>query len=120
MLFRSEVTGKYKLPKKGIELTTDELIDMWSDIVDRYPIFSIEDPLDEEDWDGWKKITEKLGRKIHLVGDDLFVTNVERLKKGIKEKCANAILIKPNQIGSITETIKAVQMAQSHGYIAIM
>ena len=118
--WKAEVTGKYKLPKKGIELTTDELIDMWSDIVDRYPIFSIEDPLDEEDWDGWKKITEKLGRKIHLVGDDLFVTNVERLKKGIKEKCANAILIKPNQIGSITETIKAVQMAQSHGYIAIM
>ena len=118
--WKAEVTGKYRLPKKGIELTTDELIDMWSDIVDRYPIFSIEDPLDEEDWDGWKKITEKLGRKIRLVGDDLFVTNVERLKKGIKEKCANAILIKPNQIGSVTETIKAVQMAQSHGYIAIM
>ena len=74
------------MPKKGIELTTDELIDMWSDIVDRYPIFSIEDPLDEEDWDGWKKITEKLGRKIRLVGDDLFVTNVERLKKGIKRE----------------------------------
>ena len=118
--WKAEVTGKYRLPKKGIELTTDELIDMWRDIVDRYPIFSIEDPLDEEDWDGWKKITEKLGRKIRLVGDDLFVTNVERLKKGIQEKCANAILIKPNQIGSVTETIKAVQMAQSHGYIAIM
>ena len=84
--WKAEVTGKYRLPKKGIELTTDELIDMWSDIVDRYPIFSIEDPLDEEDWDGWKKITEKLGRKIRLVGDDLFVTNVERLKKGMKRE----------------------------------
>lgn len=77
---------KYKLPKKGIELTTDELIDMWSDIVDRYPIFSIEDPLDEEDWDGWKKITEKLGRKIHLVGDDLFVTKCREIKKGNKRE----------------------------------
>lgn len=112
--------GKYKLPKKGTELNTDELIKMWEDIVDKYPIFSIEDPLDEEDWDGWKKITEKLGRKIRLVGDDLFVTNVERLKRGIKEQCGNAILIKPNQIGSISETIKAVQMAQNHGFIAIM
>ena len=117
--WKAEVTGKYKLPKKGIELTTDELIDMWSDIVDRYPIFSIEDPLDEEDWDGWKKITEKLGRKIHLVGDDLFVTNTERLSKGIKLGCGNSILIKLNQIGSVSETLEAIKMAHKAGYTAI-
>ena len=86
---------------------------MWEDIVTNYPIFSIEDPLDEEDWEGWEKITAALGDKIRLVGDDLFVTNVTRLKKGIDEKCANAILIKPNQIGSVMETIEAVRMAQS-------
>lgn len=118
--WKTDRVGSYKLPKKGTTMSTDELINMWVDIVEKYPIFSIEDPLDEEDWEGWKKITERLGSKVRLVGDDLFVTNVERLKRGIKEKCANAILIKPNQIGSITETIKAVQMAQNHGYIAIM
>ena len=117
--WKAEVTGKYKLPKKGIELITDELIDMWSDIVDRYPIFSIEDPLDEEDWDGWKKITEKLGRKIHLVGDDLFVTNTERLSKGIKLGCGNSILIKLNQIGSVSETLEAIKMAHNAGYTAV-
>lgn len=118
--WKGKKPGSYKMPKKGSELSTDELISMWEDIVNKYPIFSIEDPLDEEDWDGWKKITEALGDKIRLVGDDLFVTNVKRLQKGLEEKCANAILIKPNQIGTVTETIDAVQMAQSKGYIAIM
>lgn len=118
--WKTDTIGKYRLPKKKAEYTSDELINMWSDMCDKYPIFSIEDPLDEEDWEGWKKITEKLGHKIRLVGDDLFVTNTKRLKKGIKEKCGNAILIKPNQIGTISETFQAVQMAQKHGFIAIM
>ena len=108
------------MPKKNKQMNTDELIEMWEEISDKYPIFSIEDPLDEEDWKGWEKITEKLGDKIRLVGDDLFVTNVKRLKRGLKNKCANAILIKPNQIGTVTETINAVEMAQNMGYIAIM
>lgn len=118
--WKTDTAGKYRLPKKKTEYSSDELIDMWSNMCDKYPIFSIEDPLDEEDWEGWKKITEKLGNKIRLVGDDLFVTNTKRLKKGIKEKCGNAILIKPNQIGSISETFQAVQMAQRHGFVAIM
>ena len=113
-------TMQYLMPKKNRDLNTDELIAMWKNITDKYPIFSIEDPLDEEDWEGWKKITSELGHKIRLVGDDLFVTNVKRLDRGLRENSANAILIKPNQIGSVTETIKAVRMAQSQGYIAIM
>ena len=117
---KSDRKGHYRMPKKNVEMDTDQLISLWEDIVTNYPIFSIEDPLDEEDWEGWKKITAVLGDKIRLVGDDLFVTNVTRLKKGIDEKCANAILIKPNQIGSVMETIEAVRMAQSQGYIAIM
>ncbi len=108
------------MPKKNQKYSTDELIKMWENIVDRYPIFSIEDPLDEEDWEGWSKITSAIGSRVRLVGDDLFVTNVKRLERGIKENSANAILIKPNQIGSVTETIKAVQMAQNKGFIAIM
>lgn len=118
--WKSDKKGSYKMPKKNKELSTDQLIEMWSEIVEKYPIFSIEDPLDEEDWEGWQKITLQLGDKVRLVGDDLFVTNVKRLKKGLSEKCANAILIKPNQIGTVTETIQAVQMAQNKGYIAIM
>lgn len=118
--WKTDTVGKYRLPKKKAEFSTDELIDMWSNMCEKYPIFSIEDPLDEEDWEGWQKITEKLGNKIRLVGDDLFVTNTKRLKKGIKEKCGNAILIKPNQIGTISETFQAVMMAQRHGFVAIM
>ena len=118
--WKGDRKGHYHMPKKNVEMDTDQLISLWEDIVTNYPIFSIEDPLDEEDWEGWKKITAVLGDKIRLVGDDLFVTNVARLKKGIDEKCANAILIKPNQIGSVMETIEAVRMAQSQGYIAIM
>lgn len=118
--WKSDVKGRYVLPKQNTTFETDELIEIWSNMCDKYPIFSIEDPLDEEDWDGWKKITQKLGSKIRLVGDDLFVTNTKRLKKGIKEKSGNAILIKPNQIGTVMETFKAVQMAQRHGFIGIM
>lgn len=118
--WKGSSVGKYTMPKKNKNVTSDELIEMWENIVNKYSIFSIEDPLDEEDWDGWKKLTQRIGSKVRLVGDDLFVTNVNRLQKGIKEKSANAILIKPNQIGSITETIKAVQLAQKKGMIAIM
>lgn len=118
--WKGEHTGEYLMPKKNQKYSTDELIKMWENIVDRYPIFSIEDPLDEEDWEGWNKITSAIGSRVRLVGDDLFVTNVKRLERGIKENSANAILIKPNQIGSVTETIKAVQMAQNKGFIAIM
>lgn len=118
--WKGDSTGEYLMPKKNQKYSTEELIKMWENIVDRYPIFSIEDPLDEEDWEGWKKITSAIGSRVRLVGDDLFVTNVKRLERGIKENSANAILIKPNQIGSVTETIKAVQMAQNKGFIAIM
>ena len=118
--WKADKKGTYRMPKKDKTLSTDQLIEMWSGIVEKYPIFSIEDPLDEEDWEGWQKITDQLGNKIRLVGDDLFVTNVKRLKKGLDEKCGNAILIKPNQIGTISETIEAVRMAQHEGFIAIM
>lgn len=100
--------------------STDEMISYYEKLVEKYPIVSIEDPLDEEDWDGWKKITERLGKKIMLVGDDLFVTNVSRLLRGIGSGCANAILIKPNQIGSLTETMLAIRTAKEHGYRTIM
>lgn len=110
----------YMLPKKQKKYSTEELVQYWENIVEKYPIFSLEDPLDEEDWEGWKLITEKLSKKILLVGDDLFVTNTKRLKKGIESNCANAILIKPNQIGSLTETIEAIQLAKKHGYRSIM
>lgn len=110
----------YKLPKKQKQYSTEELVSYWENIVNKYPIFSIEDPLDEEDWDGWKLITERLGKKILLVGDDLFVTNAKRLQKGIDQNCANTILIKPNQIGSISETIETILLAKAHGYRCIM
>lgn len=115
-----EFPGESKMCGKKVIRSAEELIDYYEELMQEFPICSIEDPLDEEDWDGWQKITKALGDKIRLVGDDLFVTNVARLKKGIDEKCANAILIKPNQIGSVMETIEAVRMAQSQGYIAIM
>ena len=118
--WKSATKGEYLLPKSGRKFTSAELIEHWKQLCEKYPIYSIEDGLDEEDWDGWKKLTQGIGSKVRLVGDDLFVTNVNRLQKGIKEKSANAILIKPNQIGSITETIKAVQLAQKKGMIAIM
>ncbi|MBQ6196399.1 MAG: phosphopyruvate hydratase [Lachnospiraceae bacterium] len=112
--------GFYHQPKSGRDFTSDELIEHWASLIDKYPIYSIEDGLDEEDWEGWKKMTEKLGKKVQLVGDDLFVTNTERLKKGIDNKCGNSILIKLNQIGSVSETLEAVKMAHKAGFTAIV
>ena len=111
--------GYYKQPKSGKEFTSDELIAHWESLIDKYPIISIEDGLDEEDWGGWKKMTEKIGHKVQLVGDDLFVTNTERLSKGIKMGAGNSILIKLNQIGSVSETLEAIKMAHNAGYTAI-
>ena len=111
--------GFYHQPKSGRDFTSDELIQHWADLVEKYPIISIEDALDEEDWEGGQKLTAKLGGKVQLVGDDLFVTNTERLKKGIELGCGNSILIKLNQIGSVSETLEAIQMAHNAGYTAI-
>lgn len=111
--------GMYKLPKAGTEYDSDELIAHWKELVNKYPIISIEDALDEEDWEGWKKLTAELGDKVQLVGDDLFVTNTERLGRGIAGKAGNSILIKLNQIGSVSETLEAIKMAHSAGYTAI-
>ena len=111
--------GEYVLPKAKKTMSTDELIAHWKGLCDKYPIISIEDALDEEDWEGWKKLTEVLGDKVQLVGDDLFVTNTERLKKGIDTKCGNSILIKLNQIGSVSETLEAIKMAHKAGFTAI-
>ena len=111
--------GEYKLPKAGTVYTSDELIAHWKKLVEKFPIISIEDALDEEDWEGWKKLTAELGNKVQLVGDDLFVTNTERLAKGISLGCGNSILIKLNQIGSVSETLEAIKMAHKAGYTAI-
>ncbi len=110
----------YFLPKRKVHYTSDELIQYWRGLCDKYPIRSIEDALDEEDWDGWNKLTAELGNRVQLVGDDFFVTNTERLQAGIDKKCANAILIKLNQIGSLTETMSAIKLAQRSGYAAIV
>ena len=112
--------GFYKQPKSGKEFTSDELIAHWASLVEKYPVYSIEDGLDEEDWEGWKKMTDQLGDKVQLVGDDLFVTNTERLSKGIQLGCANSILIKLNQIGSVSETLEAIKMAHKAGYTAVV
>ena len=117
--WKGEKKGEYILPKAGTKFTSAELIEHWKKLVEKYPIVSIEDALDEEDWDGWKLLTEELGNKVQLVGDDLFVTNTERLKKGIENKCGNSILIKLNQIGSVSETLEAIKMAHKAGYTAI-
>lgn len=111
--------GYYRQPKSGKEYTSDELIAHWENLIDRYPIISIEDGLDEEDWDGWRKMTNRIGHRVQLVGDDLFVTNTERLSKGIAMGAANSILIKLNQIGTVSETIEAIKMAHEAGYTAI-
>ena len=118
--WKGNAPGEYYLPKSGKLYTTDELIVHWEKMIRRFPIYSIEDPLDEEDWDGWKRLTEKVGDKVILVGDDLFVTNPVRLNKGISMGCGNAILIKPNQIGTLSETMEAIRMAKEHGYEIIM
>lgn len=110
----------YKLEGEGKEFTSTEIIEFYKDLVSKYPIISIEDGLDEEDWEGWKVLNKELGDKIQLVGDDLFVTNTERLQRGIKEKSANSILIKLNQIGTITETLDAIEMAKRAGYTAVV
>jgi enolase len=110
----------YELEHEGRTLSSAELVDYWSDVCSRYPIISVEDGLDEEDWDGWRLLTEKLGDRIQLVGDDLFVTNTERLQRGIQAGAANSILIKVNQIGTLSETLAAISMAEEAGYTAVM
>ena len=117
--WKGEKKGEYVLPKAGTKFTSEELIEHWKKLVDKYPIISIEDALDEEDWEGWQKLTTELGDKVQLVGDDLFVTNTERLSKGIELGCGNSILIKLNQIGSVSETLEAIKMAHKAGYTAI-
>ena len=111
--------GEYVLPKCGKKYTSAELVSHWEELCGKYPIISLEDGLDEEDWEGWKLLTEKLGGKVQLVGDDLFVTNTERLAKGISLGCGNSILIKLNQIGTVSETLEAIKMAHKAGYTAV-
>ena len=118
--WKGSAKGQYKQPKSGKEFTSAELVAHWKSLVDKYPIVSIEDGLDEEDWEGWKKMTEELGDRLQIVGDDLFVTNTKRLRKGIEQGCGNSILIKLNQIGSVSETIEAIKMAQKAGYTAVV
>ena len=117
--WKTGTVGEYKLPKAGTVYTSEQLIEHWKSLVEKYPIISIEDALDEEDWEGWQKLTKELGDKVQLVGDDLFVTNTERLSKGIQLGCGNSILIKLNQIGSVSETLEAIKMAHKAGYTAI-
>ena len=117
--WKGSAKGEYVLPKAGTKFTSEELIAHWKQLVEKYPIISIEDALDEEDWEGWQKLTKELGDKVQLVGDDLFVTNTERLSKGIELGCGNSILIKLNQIGSVSETLEAIKMAHKAGYTAI-
>ena len=115
-----ESDGKYKMPKSQITRTREEMAEYWENLISKYPIFSIEDGMGEEDWEGWKMLTERIGEKVQLVGDDLFVTNVERLNKGIEMGVANAILVKVNQIGTLSEALDAVEMAQKAGYNAVI
>ena len=117
--WKSGTKGEYLLPKSGRKFTSAELIEHWKQLCEKYPIYSIEDGLDEEDWEGWQQLTKELGDKVQLVGDDLFVTNTERLSKGIKLGCGNSILIKLNQIGSVSETLEAIKMAHNAGYTAV-
>jgi len=112
--------GFYRQPKSNKEFTSDELIEYYETLINKYPIYSIEDGLDEQDWNGWQKMTAKLGNKVQLVGDDLFVTNIERLKKGIELNCGNSILIKLNQIGTVSETLEVIKTAQKSGYLTIV
>ncbi|RDU25007.1 phosphopyruvate hydratase [Anaerosacchariphilus polymeriproducens] len=117
--WKSDKKGEYVLPKCGKKFTSAELVEHWKELCSKYPIYSIEDGLDEEDWEGWQLMTKELGDKIQLVGDDLYVTNTERLQKGIQLGCANSILIKLNQIGSVSETLEAIKMAHKAGYTAV-
>ncbi len=118
--WKSGRKGEYLLPKSGKKFTSAQLVEHWKQLCDKYPIYSIEDGLDEEDWEGWQLMTKELGDKVQLVGDDLFVTNTQRLSKGIEQKCGNSILIKLNQIGSVSETMEAIHMAHKAGYTAIV
>ncbi|MDO4295136.1 MAG: phosphopyruvate hydratase [bacterium] len=118
--WKGDLAGMYRLPKSGKLFSAEELVAHWSYLCEKYPIVSIEDALDEEDWNGWRRLTEKLGARVQLVGDDLFVTNTQRLAKGIREGCANAILIKLNQIGTVSETLEAIGMAKEAGYKVIV
>ena len=117
--WKGSAKGEYVLPKAGQKFTTDQLIDHWKNLTEKYPIYSLEDGLDEEDWDGWKSLTKELGGRVQLVGDDLFVTNTDRLSKGIELGVGNSILIKLNQIGSVSETLEAIKMAHKAGYTAV-
>lgn len=117
--WKSATKGEYLLPKSGRKFTSAELIEHWKQLCEKYPIYSIEDGLDEEDWEDWQQLTKELGDTVQLVGDDLFVTNTERLSKGIKRGCGNSILIKLNQIGSVSETLEAIKMAHNAGYTAV-
>ena len=117
--WKSATKGEYLLPRSGRKFTSAELIEHWKQLCEKYPIYSIEDGLDEEDWEGWQQLTKELGDTVQLVGDDLFVTNTERLSKGIKLGCGNSILIKLNQIGSVSETLEAIKMAHNAGYTAV-
>jgi enolase 1/2/3 len=112
--------GQYTLAGEGRSLSSDEMAEYLADLSERYPIVSIEDGMDEEDWDGWKCLTDRIGDRVQLVGDDLFVTNTERLQRGLDDGVANSILVKVNQIGSLTETLEAVELAHRHGYTAVM
>ena len=112
--------GVYILPGEGRRLTSEELVDFWSDLVDRYPIVSIEDGMDEEDWSGWAALTQAIGSKVQLVGDDLFVTNPVRIARGQAEHSANALLVKPNQIGTLSETMDAIKLAQRGGMATVI
>ncbi len=117
--WKSGVKGEYLLPKAGTRMTSSQLIEHWKQLAEEYPIISIEDALDEDDWKGWRNLTGELGDKVQLVGDDLFVTNTKRLAKGISNGCGNSVLIKLNQIGTVSETLEAIKMAQNAGYTAI-
>jgi enolase len=112
--------SRYRLPGEGLDLDADAMISLWDQLCGRYPLVSIEDGLAEDDWEGWKALTERLGERVQLVGDDLFVTNVERFRRGIEEGVANAILVKVNQIGTLTETLEAIELARASGYAAVM
>ncbi len=116
----SQEDGLYHLPKRGITMSAAEMVEMYKGFCDKYPIISIEDGLGEDDWDGWKLLTDELGGRIQLVGDDLFVTNVERIQTGIQKGVANSVLIKLNQIGTLTETLDAIQIAHRAGYTAVI
>ena len=118
--WKGKKKGEYVQPKSGRKFTSRELVDHWKALVDKYPIYSIEDGLDEEDWKGWEMMTEELGDKLQIVGDDLFVTNTKRLAKGIEKKCGNSILVKLNQIGSVSETLEAIKMAHKAGFTAVV